>query len=198
MIEYSDKIIELAKDTNVEMVVCAVRVDRHFPTISPSLRAGKSAFVEWPLGKNLAEAQELAKLSKEHGAKRTAVDLQARFAPIVRTLKRLTEEGRVGKVLSSTWTGYGGNGGPTESESMKYLADKEVGGNLVTIHLGHVVDYVQQSEYSSPISFPLKYLKTWFSPTLVLFSHRTFTYIIIQFSVPSKCPTVLLPTVAHL
>jgi predicted dehydrogenase len=92
MIEYSDKIIELAKDTNVEMVVCAVRVDRHFPTISPSLRAGKSAFVEWPLGKNLAEAQELAKLSKEHGAKRTAVDLQARFAPIVRTLKRLTEE----------------------------------------------------------------------------------------------------------
>lgn len=126
--------------------MCAVRVDRHFATISPSLEAGKDAFVEWPLGKNLAEAEVLLHLSKSRGVKSTAVGLQGRFAPVIWKLKELIKEGRIGKVLSSTWTGYASNGGPTESEHVRYLADKEVGGNLVTIHFGHVVDYVQQGE----------------------------------------------------
>lgn len=102
--------------------------------------------MEWPLGKNLAEAELLLHLSKVRGVKRTAVGLQGRFAPVIWKLKGLIKDGRIGKVLSSTWIGYASNGGPTESEHVRYLADKEVGGNLVTIHFGHVVDYVQQGE----------------------------------------------------
>ena len=112
----------------------------------PSLEVGKNAFVEWPLGRNLTEAEVLLQLSKSHGVKRTAVGLQGRFAPVILKLKELVRSGRVGRVLSSTWTGSAGNGGLTEGENVKYLADKEVGGNLVTIHFGHVVDYVQQGE----------------------------------------------------
>ena len=102
--------------------------------------------MEWPLAKNLAEAETLLHLSKNHGVKRTAVGLQGRFAPVIWKLKDLIREGRIGKVLSSTWTGSAGNGGPTESENLKYLGDKDVGANLVTVHFGHVVDYVQQGE----------------------------------------------------
>lgn len=102
--------------------------------------------MEWPLGKNLAEAEVLLHLSKARGVKRTAIGLQGRFAPVIWKLKELVKDGRIGKVLSSTWTGYASNGGPTESEHVRYLADKEVGGNLVTIHFGHVVDYVQQGK----------------------------------------------------
>ena len=51
----------------MDLVVCSVRVDRHFGAIAPALRAGKNVYVEWPLGKNLEEAEELLRLSKAHG-----------------------------------------------------------------------------------------------------------------------------------
>lgn len=135
---------DLAKDSNVDLVVCSVRVDKHFTAIAPSVRAGKSVFVEWPLGKNLTEAEELLRLSKESKIKLAVVGLQGRFAPSVTELKKIIKAGKIGKVLSSTWVGYGGNLGPTEGEYMKYMLDKNVGGNLVTIHFGHSVDGVQQ------------------------------------------------------
>ncbi|KAK0119923.1 transcription regulator gal80 [Cadophora gregata] len=134
---------ELAKDKDVDLVVCSVRVDRHLATVSPSLRAGKNVFVEWPLGKNLAEAKELLRLKNEGGVKTAVVGLQARQSPVVRKLKQLVDDGRVGKVLSSTWTGQGGNLGPTVQEGYAYLSQREVGGNLVSIHFGHSIDYIQ-------------------------------------------------------
>jgi predicted dehydrogenase len=133
----------IAKDPNVELVVCSVRVDRHLPTIAPSLKAGKNVFVEWPLGKSAAEARELLKLKNEGRVKTAIVGLQARQAPVVNKIKSLIESGKIGKVLSSTWAGQAGAGGPTTTEGVKYIGDKEVGGNLVTIHFGHAVDYLQ-------------------------------------------------------
>jgi len=138
--------IDLAKDQNFDLVVCSVRIDKHFGAIAPALRAGKNVYVEWPLRKNLEEAEKLLRLSKVHGVKHTAVGFQGRFAPSVRKLKELIKEGRIGKVLSSIWVGYGGNGGPTEPEGLRYIVDKSVGRNLVTIHFAHSVDFIQQGE----------------------------------------------------
>ncbi|KAL2070662.1 hypothetical protein VTL71DRAFT_13688 [Oculimacula yallundae] len=134
---------DLAKDKDVDLVVCSVRVDRHLPTISPSLKAGKDVYVEWPLGKNLAEAKELLRLKNEGGVKTAVVGLQGRQSPVVKKIKQLVDEGRVGKVLSSSWMGQGGNMGPTVQENYAYIGQREVGGNLVTIHFGHSIDYIQ-------------------------------------------------------
>ncbi|TVY80456.1 Galactose/lactose metabolism regulatory protein GAL80 [Lachnellula suecica] len=134
---------DIANDKDVDLVVCSVRVDRHLPTISPSLRAGKDVLVEWPLGKNLAEAEELLALKNVGGVKNAVVDLQARQAPIVRKAKELIEQGKIGSVLSSTWTGAAGTFGAGYGKSYEYLGRREVGGNMVTIHFGHAVDYVQ-------------------------------------------------------
>ncbi|KUJ11056.1 oxidoreductase [Mollisia scopiformis] len=134
---------ELAKDKDIDLVVCSVRVDRHFATIAPSLKAGKDVVVEWPLGKNLAEAKELLKLKNEGGVKNAVVDLQARQAPVVNQAKKLIEKGAIGKMLSSTWAGQAGSGGPTNPVQFAYLGNRKVGGNIVTIHFGHSVDYVQ-------------------------------------------------------
>lgn len=135
---------DLANDANVDLVVCSVRVDRHFATISPALKKGKDVFVEWPLGKSAKEARELLRLKNEGGVKRAVVGLQARQAPVVHKLKQLIESGKIGEVLSSTWTATaGGVGATTATEATEYLGRKEVGGNLVTIHFGHSVDYVQ-------------------------------------------------------
>ena len=49
----------------------------------PALEAGKNVFVEWPLGQNLAEAEEMAALAKSANVT-TAVGLQARQAPSIR------------------------------------------------------------------------------------------------------------------
>lgn len=118
-----------------------MQVDRHLATIAPSLKAGKDVFVEWPLGKSAAEARELLKLKVENNVKTAIVGLQARQAPIVNKVKALIASGAIGAVLSSTWSSQAGNGGPTATAGMKYIGDKEVGGNLVTIHFGHAVDY---------------------------------------------------------
>lgn len=125
-------------------MICSVRVDRHLETISPSLKAGKDVYVEWPLGKSLSEAEQLLKLKNEAGVKKAVVGLQARQAPIVKKVKQLVDSGKIGKVLSSTWAGYAGNGGESTPQAVEYIGRREVGGNLVTIHFGHAVDYLQQ------------------------------------------------------
>jgi hypothetical protein len=38
--------IALATDPDVDLVVCSLRVDKHFLTIKPSIIAGKDIFVE--------------------------------------------------------------------------------------------------------------------------------------------------------
>jgi predicted dehydrogenase len=140
-------ILDLAKDANVDLVVCSVRVDRHLETVAPSLKAGKDVLVEWPLGKSAAEARELLRLKNSGGVKNGVVDLQARQAPVIRLLKGLVDEGengRLGKALSSTWTGQAGAGGPSSTQqAYELLGNKKVGGNLVTIHFGHSIDYIQ-------------------------------------------------------
>ena len=96
-----DSPADLAADPDIDLVVCSVRVDKHYETLKPCVEAGKDCFVEWPLASNLQDAQELARLSKEKGC-RTMVGLQARQSPVVKTVKNLVDSGKVGKVLSST------------------------------------------------------------------------------------------------
>ncbi|KAI9819603.1 MAG: transcription regulator gal80 [Pycnora praestabilis] len=140
----------LAADPNVDLVVCSVRVDRHYDLIKPAVLAGKDCFVEWPLGANLKQAEELETLAKEKGIK-TVVGLQGRRSPIGAVVQKLIEEGKIGKVLSSTVLAYGTNLGGRESESLRYFLDKNVGGNMVTITFAHVIDLVTQTlgEFSS-------------------------------------------------
>lgn len=66
---------ELAKDPDVELVVVSTRVDKHYETVYPSVKAGKNVYVEWPLAENTARAGELAELAREKGGK-TVVGLQ--------------------------------------------------------------------------------------------------------------------------
>ena len=116
-------------------------MDRHFQTIVPAIRAGKDVLVEWPLGKNLEEASELLTLSKEHSVKLAAVGCQGRFDSTFRTVQKLLDDGKIGKVLSTTVVGPAMNGGPVvEPPSSEYLSQIEVGGNVVTIPFGHFVD----------------------------------------------------------
>lgn len=128
---------DLAKDADVDLVVCTTRVDVHFSTIKPSVAAGKNVFVEWPLAENATRAGELAELARKTGSK-TMVGLQGRASPVIVKLKQLIQDGAIGKVVSADVTAYTpGGGGSSMSEGLAYFLKKEVGGNPVTIAYAH-------------------------------------------------------------
>ncbi|KAF7596211.1 hypothetical protein BBP40_002743 [Aspergillus hancockii] len=132
---------DLANDPDVDLVVCSVRVDRHFLTVRPSLVAGKAVYVEWPLDRNLEVAKEMAALAAKHNAP-TIVGIQGSFSPIIRKLRSVVESGEIGRILSSTAIGGFGNDIDAESKNIRYFLDREVGGSPMTIHVGHVVEFV--------------------------------------------------------
>lgn len=128
---------QLADDPDVDLVVCNVRVDRHHQIIRPSIAAGKAVFCEWPLASNLDQVRDLVNLAREKGGK-TMIGTQGRASPVVVKIRELLEQGRIGKVLSSEVRASGGsNDRLALSEFMEYFAQRSVGGNFVTIGVGH-------------------------------------------------------------
>jgi predicted dehydrogenase len=95
----------IAKDPNVDIVAVSVNVPEHYKLIRPAIEAGKDIFSEWPLARNLSEAEELVTLAKEKGVK-TVVGLQARQNPSIIKAKEIVESGKLGKILSTTMYGH--------------------------------------------------------------------------------------------
>ncbi|KAH5505280.1 hypothetical protein HBI31_061260 [Parastagonospora nodorum] len=129
----------IAKDPNVDIVAVSVNVPEHYKLIVPALEAGKDVFSEWPLARNLSEAEELVKLAKAKGVK-TVVGLQARQNPAIIKAKEIIESGKLGRVLGTTMYGHGTIFGPVMPENFLYGLPVEAGANLVTIPFGHAVD----------------------------------------------------------
>ncbi|KAF2443019.1 oxidoreductase family protein [Karstenula rhodostoma CBS 690.94] len=132
----------LAQDPDIDLVVCCTRVDVHFRTIEPSIRAGKAVFVEWPLAENLSRVLELA---GDGPIQDSIIGLQGRVSPVTLRLKALLAEGVIGKVLSSHVSSYGALL-PRDAlpESMEFFAERKHGGNPIIIENGHSLDWVHE------------------------------------------------------
>lgn len=136
---YGD-IKDLVNDSNVNMVIVSVKVPEHFALAEPAILAKKDIFVEWPLGKTLAEAEYLAKIAHENGVK-TLVGLQARQNPTIRKAKAMIDAGELGDILGTTMNASGMIFGPTAPADFPvYALPVENGANLVTIPAGHAMD----------------------------------------------------------
>lgn len=133
-------------DAEIDLVVCSVRVDRHHPILMPILERtnAKAVHCEWPLGRNLAEAEELLALASSRGI-RTIVGLQGRVAPSCHAVKTLIEEDKIGKALSVTITASGYNFGVADVQTLAYTSDITIGGNLITIHASHFLDSIMNA-----------------------------------------------------
>lgn len=127
----------LAKDPDIDLVVCNTRVDKHYETTIAPVRAGKSAYIEWPIASTQEDIHELIAAAKQSGAK-VAIGLQGRWAPPILKLKKIVESKRLGKILSSEVRAYGGtNDRVILPVGLKYFAERRVGGNPITIGFGH-------------------------------------------------------------
>ncbi|OSS51646.1 hypothetical protein B5807_03858 [Epicoccum nigrum] len=133
---------DLAADPDIDLVICNTRVDKHYETIIPSIRAGKDVFVEWPIAGRKEHIEEIVEAAKQSGS-RVAVGLQRRWNPIALKIKDLVrgDDEKLGKLLSVEVRQFGATFDREILPSgLKYFTEKEVGGNPVVIGVGHILD----------------------------------------------------------
>lgn len=130
---------DLAAHDAIDLVVVAVKVPNHLELVRTAIDAGKMVYCEWPLGRNLAEAEEMAALAASRGL-HTAVGLQARAAPTFRYLQDLIQDGYVGEVLSTSVVAAGVNWGATFRPGGEYMLDHANGATMLTVPFGHTID----------------------------------------------------------
>src|SRR5437016_10491908 len=113
---------KLVTQPDIDVVTVTVKVPHHRELVSAALGAGKAVYCEWPLGRNLDDAQAMARLAAEQGV-RTVVGLQGRQAPAIEFVQELLRDGYVGEVLSTTMVGLPVPGGVVIN-SKRDLADQ--------------------------------------------------------------------------
>jgi len=82
----------------VDLVSVVVRAPSHHRIVMKALQAGKGVYCEWPLGKDLGGAEEMADQARK-SAVPNMVGLQARSDPTVRYARELIEQAYLGEVL---------------------------------------------------------------------------------------------------
>ena len=82
---------QLVSQPGIDVVAVTVKVPHHRALVSAALAAGKAVYCEWPLGRDLDDAQAMAKLAAEQGV-RTVVGLQARQAPAIQFVQALLSD----------------------------------------------------------------------------------------------------------
>jgi predicted dehydrogenase len=102
------------------------------------LQAGKAVGCEWPLGANLAEAQEMAGLARQRSLP-TIVGLQGRSDPAILYARDLVQAGSIGEVLTASLT----TAVPAvlqRGPGRIWQGIRANGANTLTIAGGHAID----------------------------------------------------------
>jgi predicted dehydrogenase len=134
-----DNYEDLVRHPGVDLVVVAVKVRHHHEMVAAALAAGKMVLSEWPLGRTLSEARDLADRAAATGI-RTAIGLQARFSPAIQHARHLIRDGYVGEVLATTLVGSGIAWGPETESSRTYIFDEGEGASTLTVPTLHAID----------------------------------------------------------
>ncbi|QHT59412.1 Gfo/Idh/MocA family oxidoreductase [Paenibacillus lycopersici] len=88
----------LLQRDDVDIVCVTTSSGSHYRIGCEALAAGKHVVIEKPVAMRAAEAAELCRLAADRGLTLSVVS-QRRFEPIHREVKRILEEGRLGKLL---------------------------------------------------------------------------------------------------
>lgn len=129
--------LELARSPSVDLVCVVVKVPEHRAVVLSALSAGKHVYCEWPLGRDLAEAQEMAAAVGPDS--HVMIGLQGLSSPAVLAAVDLVRSGTIGRPLAmrvfSPTAGWGTQAPPHYA----YLQDKRNGATLETIAGGHTL-----------------------------------------------------------
>lgn len=128
---------DIANDPNVDLVAVSINVGHHYVVTKPALLAKKQVFVEWPLGANTTEAEELTQLAKDANLK-TVIGTQFLSDPAFAKLKEIVDSGVLGRI-TSTEAHIAPNYGRPDSwgYDATYYLDLKSGGNEFHIAMAH-------------------------------------------------------------
>ncbi len=127
----------LIKDPNVDIVTVAVKVPDHRELVLAAATAGKHIYCEWPLGRNVAEAEEMARAA---AGVSTAIGLQMRSSRAMLDTRKAIADGRIGRPLSARILSNTAAFGPDVEAAMKFGEDSANGVTLVSIQGAHTFD----------------------------------------------------------
>jgi predicted dehydrogenase len=97
---------ELIADPNVDLIYVATPHSHHFDVTKEALLAGKPCLVEKAFMANLAQAQAIVNLAREHNVF-LAEAIWTRYQPVVKIVRDLIDSGRIGEPRLVTATlGY--------------------------------------------------------------------------------------------
>ena len=88
---------ELLNDASLDAVVIATPVRFHYEMAKASLNAGKHTFIEKPMARTVAEAEELVALAERKGLV-LMVGHTFLFSPAVRRMKEIVDAGDIGEL----------------------------------------------------------------------------------------------------
>lgn len=129
--------LTMVRDPSVDVVAVTVKVPEHRAVVLAALAAGKSVYCEWPLGRDTAEAAEMA--AAVTPASHVLIGLQALSAPAVRAAVDLVRSGALGRLLSlrvvSPTAGWAAEAPPAYA----YLQDRDTGAGFEAIAGGHTL-----------------------------------------------------------
>lgn len=131
---------EMASSDEVDLIVVTVRVPLHYDAVKTILSHGKHVYCEWPLGRTLAEAEELAAMARGRSLVAVA-GTQARVSVTLRKVAGLISNDFIGSVLSSSIRGWATPWGDTISDTKneEYLRKERSGADLLTIPFAHTL-----------------------------------------------------------
>ncbi len=129
---------DMAAHPEIDLLVVCVRVPGHRELVMAGLQAGKPVFCEWPLGANLAEAEEMAGLARQRSLK-TIVGLQARSDPAILYARDLIQQGYIGEVLTANLNTVA-QAQLQRGPGRIWQGVRTNGANTLTIAGGHAID----------------------------------------------------------
>jgi predicted dehydrogenase len=132
--------VAMIQDDRIDLVTIAVKVSAHRELVLAALEAGKAVYCEAPLGRTVAEAEEMARAA---GSLHTAIGLQGRLNPAVRRAAQLISSGKIGLPLNARIVSTNVGFGPEMPSSYDYFNKTSSGANLLTISAGHTLDLVE-------------------------------------------------------
>jgi predicted dehydrogenase len=140
-IAYDDSHV-LVHDPHVDIVAVTVKVPEHRAIVMAAIAAGKHVYCEWPLGRDFAEAQEMADAARAAGV-HVAIGLQGANAWAVRHAAALVSENVIGRPLSLRVVSPTAGWGAASPANYAYLQDKTNGATLSTIAGGHTLAAIE-------------------------------------------------------
>jgi predicted dehydrogenase len=130
----------MIRDDLIDVITIAVKVPAHRELVLATLDAGKTVYCEAPLGRTVAETEEMASAVRSH---HTAIGLQGRLNPAVRRAAELLSSGEIGRPLNARIVSATIGFGPEMPSMYDFFNKTSSGANLLTINAGHTLDVVE-------------------------------------------------------